>query len=237
MSTVHRAVIKDNCEQILGRIAAACARVKRPPQSVTLVCVAKDRTQDEIRQVLAAGVLDIGENRVQEARVHCQEFALPGTRLRPLRVHMVGHLQTNKVPEALRMFDLIHSLDSLHLAEAIERQASGCSKTQDVLIEVNTSNEKGKYGVAPAGLVELSQSVVGMPHIRLQGLMTVAAAVDDPEQARPYFRQLRRLLAGLNELHIVDYELRVLSMGMSNDFEVAIEEGATLLRIGRAFFS
>lgn len=222
---------------IRGRIAAACARAGRHPGSVTLVAVAKNRSLDQILQVLAAGISEVAENRVQEARVHLQEFSQAGSGPGAVRFHMVGHLQTNKVREALGMFDLIHSLDSLHLAEEIERQALRQGKTQDVLIEVNTSKEPGKFGVAVEAARELAQSVSGMRHIRLQGLMTVAAEVDDPELARPYFRQLRESLDELNRLRIFDYELKTLSMGMSNDFEVAIEEGATLVRIGRALFA
>lgn len=199
---------------------------------VTIVAVTKGRTTAQIREALAAGILDIGENRIQEAAGKHRELA----DLRDIRWHMVGHLQTNKAKEAVRIFDLIHSVDSKHLAEEIDKQAQKIGKVQDILIEVNTSGEEAKFGIRPEGLPGLASAALNLKNIRLLGLMTIAPFADDPETTRPYFRALKGLLDGINVSSAIERRLAVLSMGMTGDFRVAIEEGATMVRLGRAIF-
>jgi pyridoxal phosphate enzyme (YggS family) len=221
-------VIRENLEKIRQRIASSCAKAGRLPAEVTLICVSKNRTVEEIREVLEAGVRDIGENKVQEALSHYKAIASNHSG-QSIKWHMVGHLQSNKARDAVRIFDLIHSIDSLKLAEEINRQAAKINKVQDILIEVKTSPEESKSGISDKEVQGLVKSVIGLKNLRLSGLMTMAPAVDDPEKARPYFRKLRQLRDKFDGL-------RELSMGMSDDYQVAIEEGATMARIGRAIF-
>jgi len=232
-------VVKENLLNIKERIVSACVRNGREAASVTLVCVCKNRSPGEIRQVLDASIVDIGENKVQEALLKYNQLsacaagasASGGKRylLNPIKWHMVGHLQTNKVKDAVKIFDLIHSVDSQRIAWEIDKQAARINKVQDILIEVNISGEESKFGVEPEQLFKLVESISQFKNVRLQGLMGMAPAVGDPQEARPYFRKLRGLKDQINGL-------THLSMGMSNDFEAAIEEGATIVRIGRAIF-
>jgi PLP dependent protein len=217
-------MIIDNVRRVQARIAAACRRVNRDPAGVTLVAVTKGRPVEDIRQVLEAGIFDIGENKIQEAAGKFEALSGLVKGSQPVRWHMIGHLQTNKVKEAVRMFDLIHSVDSLHLAQEIDKQAAKAGKVQEILIEVKTSPEATKYGIGPQDAGSLIGSIAPLAHVRLAGLMTMAPAGGTAESARPYFRALR----GLGQ--------PVLSMGMSDDFEVAVEEGATIVRVGRALF-
>jgi PLP dependent protein len=228
-------VIRENLAKISERISSSCAKAKRLSAEVTLVCVSKNRSAEDIREVLQAGVRDIAENKVQEALSHYQALA-DSSYGRQIKWHMVGHLQTNKAKEAVKLFDLIHSVDSLKLAEEINRQAAKINKFQDVLIEVKTSPEDSKSGISDNEVQGLVKSILNLKNLRLAGLMTMAPAGDDPEKARPYFRQLRELKSKLNDSGIADYQLRELSMGMSDDFQTAVEEGATMVRIGRAVF-
>lgn len=233
-------MIKENVLRIKERIILACLKVNRDPDAITIVAVSKGRATTAIEQAQAAGIADIGENRVQEAlskyKAVCGERtpnALPGRQAgehrTPLKWHMVGHLQTNKVKEAVRIFDLIHSVDSIHLAQEIDKQAAKISKVQDILIEVKTSPEATKFGIEPDKLSRAVAQMSQLKNINIKGLMTIAPLVDNSEKARPYFKELRELLETINRQQI-------LSMGMSDDFEVAVEEGATILRIGRAIF-
>ncbi len=212
----------DNLQRVRERIARAASRVGRSPEEVTLVAVSKTVDTARIREAIILGITDIGENRVQEAQPKIEALAAEG--LRPTW-HMVGHLQTNKARAVLRLFDMIQSVDSLHLAETLSRLAT---RSVSVLLEVNVAGEATKGGFRPdetAGAVEL---VRAMSSLEVLGLMTVAPLVANPEEARPVFRQLRQMGRELG--------LRHLSMGMTDDFEVAIEEGATIVRIGRAIF-
>jgi PLP dependent protein len=230
-------VINKNLLKVREDIASACAGFGRDPLGVALVCVSKNRPVEEIKQALEAGVTDIGESRVQEALLKFN--SLRAQQLKnsaAIKWHMIGHLQTNKVKDAVRIFDLIHSVDSFHLALEIEKQAARINKVQEILVEVNTSGEAAKSGVKPGQLPELVESISGLKNIRLMGLMTVAAAVDDPEKARPYFRELKELQNSVNKLIPAGSEPAILSMGMSDDFEVAVEEGSTMVRIGRLIF-
>jgi len=222
--------LRQNLSDVRERMAAACDRAGRGRDDVRLVAVTKTVGADAVRALQALGVRDIGENRVQEALR--KRDALGGTL--GLRWHMIGHLQTNKARHALRLFELIHSVDSLRLAEEIDRRAEQSGRVAPVLVQCNTSGEASKFGVAPDGLAPLLDAVVPLEHVRVEGLMAMAPFVDDPEETRPVFAALRglaeeaRAATGLSMPH--------LSMGMTQDFEVAIEEGATLVRIGSALY-
>lgn len=195
------------------------------PKGVVVVAVAKNRSLNEVKAAVAAGLNNIGENRVQEALLKYSDF-------RPEKLHMVGHLQTNKVKDAVKLFDLIHSVDSVHLAREIDKQAKNLNKVQEILLEVKTSPEASKFGFSPEVVEQAVKELICLRNIKLRGLMTIAPLSRGPEEARPYFRQLREIRDNINEQN----ELNVLSMGMSDDFEVAIEEGATMIRLGRAIF-
>jgi pyridoxal phosphate enzyme (YggS family) len=203
------------------RIAAACARAHRSPAHVTLIAVTKTVPPDRIREAVAAGILDLGENRVQEADAKSPSLA----GLTGVTWHMIGHLQTNKVKAALRLFDTIHSVDSIHLAEEISRRAL---RKVPAFLEVNVAGEASKSGLALANLPAAHAAISQLPNIDLRGLMTVAPVSASPEDVRPIFRRLADEARAL--------VLPGLSMGMTGDFEVAIEEGATHVRIGRAIF-
>lgn len=202
---------------------------RRIPSSITIVAVSKGRTMDEIKEAIEAGINDIGENRVQEALA--KYYQLP-----EVRWHMVGHLQTNKVKEALRIFDLIQSVDSLRLADEIDKQASRINKVQDILIQVNTAGENSKFGLKPDDTVEVMSEIAKFKNINIKGLMTIAPIVDNPQKTRPYFRMLRELKDEINTLNIKHTTLNILSMGMTDDFAQAIEEGSNMIRLGRAIF-
>ncbi len=215
-------MLQDNIQRIMVRIAAACSRAGRRPEDVRLVAVSKGRSVSQMQEAVGAGITDIGENKVQEA-------LLKFNRVSGVSWHMVGHLQTNKAKEAVRMFGLIHSVDSLHLAIELDKQAGRINKIQPILLEVNVSGEAAKFGVRPEEAQDLAARIAGLKNLELKGLMTVAPAAQDPQTVRPVFKGLRELKERIGGLS-------VLSMGMTDDFEVAIEEGSTLIRIGRAIF-
>ncbi|MDR5703788.1 MAG: YggS family pyridoxal phosphate-dependent enzyme [Armatimonadota bacterium] len=220
--------IERNIAIVRERIAAAATRAGRNPEEVTLVAVTKGVGIDRVLEAIASGVTHIGENRVQEAAVKFPHLP-PG-----IVRHMVGHLQRNKAKLALRLFDLIHSVDSLRLAEELNRRAMDAGVTMDVLIQVNVSGEPTKYGISPEEVEALVENMTSFPGLRLRGLMTIAPLGEHAEQARPYFRRLRELGERLrNKVRLEKLEF---SMGMTDDFEVAVEEGATIVRIGRAIF-
>jgi len=216
--------IAERVEAVRLRIAAACQRSGRSSEEVTIVAVTKGFPPEAVRQGFAAGLNQFGENRVQEAQAKLPLLA--GLAPRPTW-HMVGHLQTNKVKTVLSLFDIIQSVDSLHLAQEISRRAPQSVRVP-VLLEVNVAGEAAKYGFSPDGLPAAAGQVRDLPGLEVRGLMTVAPMAADPQEARPVFRRLRSLAESL--------DLRELSMGMSDDFEVAVEEGATIVRIGRAIF-
>ncbi|MCH8814450.1 MAG: YggS family pyridoxal phosphate-dependent enzyme [Chloroflexi bacterium] len=219
---MKRQTVAERLEQVRERMDAACERSGRSPKEITLIAVTKGFPPDVVREAIAAGIADIGENRVQEAQAKRSELSdLPAR----VSHHMLGHLQTNKVRAVLDLFDIIHSVDSLHLAEAISRRAS---TPFPVFLEVNAAAEPSKFGFAPEALPDEFNTISTFPNLDVRGLMTVAPITEDTESVRPVFRQLRDCADGLG--------LSELSMGMTNDFEVAIEEGATHVRIGRALF-
>jgi len=207
------------------RIQRACERSRRDPSSVTLVCVTKAVPADVVDQIVALGVTDLGENRVQEAKQ--KREVLIGHRS-SVRWHLIGHLQRNKAKMAVELFDVIHAVDSVELVQVLDRHAA---RPLDVLVQVNVSGETTKFGCRPEEAGAVAQQILRTAHLRLAGLMTIAPLSDDPESARPVFRRLRQLRDGLG----LPVLLR-LSMGMSQDFEVAIEEGADLVRVGTALF-
>ena len=216
------ATIAQRVEAVRERIARACARSARSPDEVTLVAVCKGFPPEAIREAADAGLRHFGENRVQEAEAKRPTLAgLPAS----IVWHMVGHLQTNKVKTALNLFDIIQSVDSLHLAEVISQRAP---RPVPVFLEVNLAGEATKYGFDVSELPAAAAAIARFPHLDVRGLMTVAPLVHDPEEVRPLFRRLRDTARSLG--------LRELSMGMTDDFEVAVEEGATHVRIGRAIF-
>lgn len=236
-------MIKDNIEKLKRSVYLACAKSKRDFNSVTIVAVSKGRAIEQVIEAVNAGLADIGENKVQEALLKYQHLSpdtqhlTPNTQhLAPVQWHMVGHLQTNKVRDAVRIFDMIHSVDSLRLALAIDAEASRIQKTQDVLIEVNVSGEKSKFGLKPTDVIGVVKSISRLENIKLKGLMTVAPVTEDPKQSRVYFRILREIKDKINQIKVLGHELNVLSMGMTDDFEIAIEEGSTMVRVGRAVF-
>ncbi len=228
-------MLKDTFHSIQGRISSACARSSRDPASVRLIAVTKGRSIRDIQEVIAAGCMHIGENRVQEASVK-YDAILNTPDAQRIQWHMIGHVQTNKAKEAVRMFDCIHSVDSFRLALEIDKHACSFGKIQDVLLEVKTAADESKYGLSPGEVEPLLKQMSGCKNIRVRGLMTIAALGASGDAARPYFRRLRELRDAINSRRTTHDTIHELSMGMSDDFEVAVEEGATIVRIGRALF-
>ncbi len=230
-------MIRNNLISCRERIARAAERSGRDPADVMLVAVTKGVDVARIEEAIAAGVGEIGENRLQEALSKYERLSrFAQERGAALGWHLVGHLQTNKAREAVRLFDVIHSVDSLRVAEAIERHAARRNKVQEIMLEVNVSGESSKYGFTVVELAPALTAIGTRPHLRVTGLMTVAPFVDDAERVRPVFRRLRELRGDLNGQRPSEVSLRELSMGMTDDFEVAVEEGATCVRLGRALF-
>jgi pyridoxal phosphate enzyme (YggS family) len=214
--------IRGNLERVRERVAKAAERAGRHPSDVLLIGVSKTVEVARIRQAIEAGVAALGENRVQEAKEKVAEIG------RPVPWHLIGHLQTNKVRDALELFDVIHSLDRLELAKEIDKRARGRNRTVDALVEVNLAGEASKGGVSPDGLGALLEAVAAMPSVKVRGLMAIPPEAKEPDDSRVWFRALKKLGER--------YGFRELSMGMSGDFEVAIEEGATMVRVGTAIF-
>ncbi|MBU4418471.1 MAG: YggS family pyridoxal phosphate-dependent enzyme, partial [Candidatus Omnitrophica bacterium] len=213
---------KENIEKVRQRVFAVCARNKIDPGKITILCVTKGRSVGQILEVVNSGIDHLGENRVQEA---AEKYKL----VTPAHWQMVGHLQSNKVRDALGIFDLIHSVDSVSLAQEINKQAVKINKIQDILLEVKTSPEVRKFGFKPQALAEVCEEIMKFQNVKIKGLMTIAPFTDNAQEARPYFAKLKALRDKLNPSWL-------LSMGMSSDFEVAIEEGADIIRLGRVIF-
>jgi pyridoxal phosphate enzyme (YggS family) len=222
--------IKERIEQVRKRIAEAAARVGRDPDGVELVAVTKTVPASRIREAIDSGITLLGESRVQEA---ADKIALLSSF--PVKWHLVGHLQTNKSKLAAELFDLIYSLDSPKLAASLDKHGAALGKQVRVLVEVNVGGEPEKSGIHEDELMSLLRSCRLHAHLTIEGLMAIPPFRQDPEEIRPFFRRLRALRDQTSALR-PDYHLRHLSMGMSHDFEVAIEEGATLVRIGTAIF-
>lgn len=222
--------IAANLARILEEIAAVCARCGRDPATVRLVAVSKTHPAEAVQAAAAAGQTLFGESYVQEFLAKANAVALP------VQWHFIGHLQSNKARYLPGKVAMIHSVDRLSLAEEIDRQWRARGLTAEVLIEVNLGGESSKSGVGEAELEPLLRRLATLPHLAVRGLMTLPPYCDDPEEVRPYFRRLRELAARLEALSLPGVVMRELSMGMSHDFAVAIEEGATLVRIGTAIF-
>ncbi len=201
------------------------------PASVDLVAAAKTRSADEIRQALAAGIGVLGHNYVQEAKVMIETVGRDAAHWT-----LIGHLQRNKVKAAVQLFDSIQTLDSLRLAEAIERACEGANRIMSVLIEINAGRELQKSGVSPDGATALIRRIAPLPHLRIEGLMTMGPLSADPEDLRPLFRETRQLFMSIAEEGISNVSMKTLSMGMSTSYRVAIEEGATMIRLGTVLF-
>src|SRR4030042_2041080 len=242
-------MIKENVSRIKQQILKVCSKINQDAGKITIIAVSKGRTLEQIEEAIDAGINDIGENRVQEALLKYNQlvgfrFSVLGSRFSPntehrtpIKWHMVGHLQTNKVKDAVKIFDLIQSVDSVGLTKEIDKEAAKINKIQEIFLEVKTSPEATKFGLKPEEAIEVIKEIAEFKNIKINGLMTIAPLVDDPKQTRPYFRLLRELKDKINESQVASRKLTVLSMGMSDDFEVAIEEGSNMVRIGRAIFS
>lgn len=230
ISTTDMIDIRTNYQRVREHVATIAEGCGRRPEEITLVCAAKTKGPDAVRAALAAGATDIGENRVQEAQ---EKIAAVG---QPTRWHLIGHLQRNKAKVAVRLFTLIHSLDSVALARELHRQAEKQGTVTRALIEVNLGHEPGKSGINEEAVEELLDTVATLPYLRVEGFMAIPPLGPDAEAARPYFRALARLRETYGRFRAANIELRELSMGMTDDYPIAIEEGATLVRIGRAIF-
>ncbi|MEK8129738.1 YggS family pyridoxal phosphate-dependent enzyme [Paenibacillus filicis] len=218
--------LQQRIQQVQERISAACERSGREPHDVRTIAVTKYVSLETTGEVLRSGLDQIGENRWQDAAEKWEAFGSQGT------WHFIGHLQTNKVKEVVGRFAYIHSLDRLSLAKEIDKKAVALGIQVPCLLQVNISGEETKYGLAPDALLPFVEEIRGLTGIRIAGLMTMAPYEAEAEETRPVFRGLREWRDRLNETGILDYEVKELSMGMSNDFEVAIEEGATWVRLG-----
>ncbi|UCD72472.1 MAG: YggS family pyridoxal phosphate-dependent enzyme [Syntrophobacterales bacterium] len=227
---VEMSSIGDNLLRVLERMNQAAARAGRDPGEIKLVAVSKTIETARIRQAIEAGVTILGENYVQEARQKIEEIG------HGIQWHMVGHLQSNKAKYAVTLFDYIHSVDGIPLAREIDRRAAQKGKMVRVLLEVNLSGETSKFGMGPKAAMELIHHVSALKHICIEGLMTMPPYFDEPEKARPYFIRLRELRDRIQKEGIEGVRMDELSMGMSGDFEAAIEEGATMIRVGTAIF-
>ena len=220
-----------NYRAIVERIAVAAAKVGREASEVRLLAASKSQPVDSIRAALAAGVALVGENYVQEAAE--KKFQLADAKI---EWHMIGHLQRNKAKLAVDLFDVVESLDNFALAQELDKAAAKRGKIVRALIEVNLAGEASKTGVAKGAVAGLLEKISGLAHVSVQGLMTVPPFRENPEEVRPRFRDLRELRDSLDSLHLPNVRLSELSMGMTHDFIVAIEEGATIVRVGTALF-
>ena len=223
--------LASNYRRVLSRARAAAARAGRPEDSFRLVAVTKTVSCSVASALVDLGARDLGENRVQE--LLSKQSALTGA---PASWHLIGHLQTNKARKVAGRVSLVHSVDSVHLAEALDDAASNASATQDVLLEINVAGEASKFGLRPDEAPAVASALRSLPRLRLLGLMTMAPIVENPEETRPFFRALRQLADTMSAAGLFALERYELSMGMTQDFEVAIEEGATLVRVGSALF-
>lgn len=224
-------MITENIETVRRRIREACFRCGRKPEEVLLVGVSKTFSPEHIREAMAAGLRDFGESYAQELREKREQL-----REEDIRWHFIGHLQTNKVKYLTDFVYLIHSVDNIRVAEEINKRAEKAGRKVNILLEVRTTTEATKYGIMPDKTVELAKQTSKLPWISVQGLMTMGPFSDDPNDSRPSFRQLVELRKQIEQEGIPGITMQHLSMGMTHDFEVAIEEGATMVRIGTAIF-
>lgn len=220
----------ENLKKVDDNVDAACRKAGRSRDEVTLIAVSKTKPVEMLSTIYNQGIRDFGENKVQEM---CDKMEqLPSD----IRWHMIGHLQTNKVKYIVGHTTLIHSVDSLHLAKEIEKQAEKKDVTVDILVEVNIAEEESKFGIHKEETYELVRQIAALPHVHICGLMTIAPYVENPEDNRMYFRGIRQLSVDIAEQNIDNVDMDVLSMGMTGDYMVAIEEGATMVRVGTGIF-
>jgi pyridoxal phosphate enzyme (YggS family) len=223
-------MLKENLAQVEENINAACKKSGRDRSEVTLIAVSKTKPVDMLRTVYDCGIRDLGENKVQEM---CDKMeVLPGD----IKWHMIGHLQTNKVKYIIGRTELIHSVDSVHLAEEIQRQAVKKDVTVPILIEVNIAEEESKFGIHKEDTIAMVREIAAFDHLKIKGLMTIAPFVENPEDNRLYFREIKQLSVDIKNQNIDNVAMDILSMGMTGDYMVAIEEGATLVRVGTGIF-
>lgn len=222
--------LAENLAHVRARIAEAARRADRDPSEIALVAVSKTKPVELVEMAYNLGVTEFGENRVQEALAKIAHFHPPA-----LRWHLIGHLQSNKAGKVIGPFSCVHSVDSLHLARTLSRHAQEQGKRLSILLQVNVAGEASKEGMSPDETPELAKQIVALPALEIEGLMTIAPLVQNPEEVRPVFRELRRLRDRLRA-EITACAWTQLSMGMTDDYTVAIEEGATIVRVGRAIF-
>ena len=223
-------MIVENIQHVRENIEKACEKVGRSVDEVTLIAVSKTKPYTDIEEALKSGTLDYGENKVQEM---CEKYEiLP----KNIRWHMIGHLQRNKVKYLVGKTELIHSVDSIRLAEQIEKEYAKKGETANILIEVNMAQEESKFGITSQETEELIRKISTFEHIRIKGLMTIAPYTDNPETNRVYFRQMKKLSVDIRDKNIDNVSMDVLSMGMTGDYQVAIEEGSTMVRVGTGIF-
>ena len=223
-------MLTENVIEVEKNIPAACDRAGRSREEVRLIAVSKTKPVSDIEEVLTTGILDYGENKVQE--LSDKYDVLP----KNIRWHMIGHLQRNKVKYLIGKTVLIHSVDSLRLAEQIEHEAAKADTIMNVLIEVNVAGEESKFGTTCNEAIELVRAVAALKHVKIKGLMTIAPFTDNPEDNRIYFKKLKQLSVDIKSKNIDNVDMDELSMGMTGDYEVAIEEGATMVRVGTGIF-
>jgi hypothetical protein len=222
--------ISENLAEVQRRIREACARSGRKVEDVTLIAVSKTKPLENLKTAYAAGSRNFGENKVQEIVQKAPQMPQDAC------FHMIGHLQRNKVRQVLPLVKLIHSVDSLRLAEQIETEAAKAGLDIDILLEVNVAGEESKFGLAPEKVEETAQRISSLSHVHIRGLMTIAPFVDDPEDNREIFKKLYQLAVDIRSKNIDNIDMSVLSMGMTGDYEVAVEEGATMIRVGTGIF-
>lgn len=223
-------MILENIKQVEENIIKSCEKVGRDPKEVTLIAVSKTKPYTAIEEALPSGVLDYGENKVQELTEKYE--ILP----KDIRWHMIGHLQRNKVKYLVGKVELIHSVDSLRLANQIETEFAKKNEIANILIEVNMANEESKFGITSETTEQLVREISKLEHVRIKGLMTIAPYTDNPETNREYFRNMKKLSVDITEKNIDNVSMNVLSMGMTGDYQVAIEEGSTMIRVGTGIF-
>ncbi len=226
----QKIMLKDNLQKVEERVSAACARCGRSRDDVLLIAVSKTKPADMIEEIYAQGVRDFGENHPQEIRDKVP--VLP----EDIRWHMIGHLQTNKIKYIIERTCMIHSVDSVHLAEAISQAAVKCGRVMPILAEVNMAKEDSKSGILPEETESFIRKIADFPGICVEGLMTIAPFTENAEDNRVYFRNMKKLSVDIKDKNIDNVSMHHLSMGMTGDFEVAIEEGATMIRVGTAIF-
>ena len=222
--------IRDHLNEVRENIQKACEKAGRSPQEVTLIAVSKTKPLFMLEEAYEAGARDFGENKVQE--ILEKHPKMP----EDARFHMIGHLQRNKVKQVLPHAVLIHSVDSYRLAEQISQEAGKLGITAKILLEVNVAKEESKFGMMPEDVPEMAGQIAALPHLQIEGLMTIAPFVDDPEKNRPVFRKLYQLSVDIKKKNIDNVNMSVLSMGMTGDYQVAVEEGATMIRVGTGIF-